>query len=1083
MSNSYFAEIGGDLQGFSGENRGTINQYFIVQKSGLEIHSQQELKRFSPYLGLEKFTNQDAPKFFGREQWITKLSNHFKQDNILLLLGASGSGKSSLIRAGLIPKLNDEMGSFIDLTFEPDINPFESLYSCLVPQYGQSKAQVAKKEKKDTLVQVTESLKQDSQWIIFIDQFEELFTRTQQPIRDEFVASLCQLINKKDSNIKIVLAMRADFLDRLTPYPALGSIHDSYSYVLTDMSDNELRLTIAEPAAKNGVTFDKHLIDQIISDYKQQPGALPLLQYALKLLWEKEQEAGNISEDKSKRRINSNIYSNFGGVSGALQKQASYIYEKELNAQEKIAAKKIFIELIKLEDKEPVSIRVEQSQFRNKTATNKTATNSALDKLIESRLLVSGRDKSTTVEVAHEELLRSWKFLQDLIQEKREIIILRSRLIDDAKQWYLLQKKDKQKAKAELWGGSKLERVLEVVNEKAFGNLKTESEQFIQASVDRHKEEKEKIQRELEAAQKLTKESEARRIAEKKARQEAERRVKQQAKHNKRLCIGAIMGVLLLIALWQWQNAVINEIETFTESSKALFLSNQELEALIASVKASRKSKWAILSRDTVRTQAETQLREVLSVIQEKNRLEYHDKGVTSVSLSPDGTTIFSASSDDGKLKRWNSVEKKLDEININPDNPDELFGGKRFSPDGTKLVAFSLDGTVIVWDLLWGLNAREIIRKENISTASFHPKGKTIASAGKDRTIQIWDLDSKDTKEIGNHGSEVTKISFHPKGKTIASAGKDGTIQIWDLDSKDTKGSPLGDHGSTINSIIFSPEGNFIASSGLDNNVKLWSSNGGLIKTLRGHQDAVFQTSINSEETILVSSSNDENIKIWDLQKLPEQILKHSDKGVSSISFSRDSKMLVSGSIDGTIKLWEFDGQKFIAKEKEPIQHNEGSEDIVLSVTFSEDKSIAKENFLTSSSQDGLIKRWKLNERKNIEKKKTKKITNKSPVNSPVNRAAVNSVSFCSESELVFASDDGTLKIWNPDEEKLTPLKEPNSNLPIIDVIFSSDCQYIASAQDNGNVTLWKRNSDSFEPFKELPKKHRAVLTPRILA
>ena len=268
-----------------------------------------------------------------------------------------------------------------------------------------------------------------------------------------------------------------------------------------------------------------------------------------------------------------------------------------------------------------------------------------------------------------------------------------------------------------------------------------------------------------------------------------------------------------------------------------------------------------------------------------------------------------------------------------------------------------------------------------------------------------------------------------------------------------------------------------------MDNNVKLWSSNGGLIKTLRGHQDAVFQTSINSEETILVSSSNDENIKIWDLQKLPEQILKHSDKGVSSISFSRDSKMLVSGSIDGTIKLWEFDGQKFIAKEKEPIQHNEGSEDIVLSVTFSEDKSIAKENFLTSSSQDGLIKRWKLNERKNIEKKKTKKITNKSPVNSPVNRAAVNSVSFCSESELVFASDDGTLKIWNPDEEKLTPLKEPNSNLPIIDVIFSSDCQYIASAQDNGNVTLWKRNSDSFEPFKELPKKHRAVLTPRILA
>ncbi|MFN6496773.1 MAG: AAA family ATPase [Nostoc sp. DedQUE01] len=233
--------IAHDANGVVGQNiSGNITQYFISHESKVSIHN-RKLVTFSPYVGLEKFQTKDKEKFFGRQAWITKLNQHLKQKNVLLLLGASGSGKSSLIRAGLITNLEDNWGDFINLTFEPDIDVFKSLYSSLQSnRYKQSELDIALGD--NNLVQVVKKLKRDSRWLIFIDQFEELFTRTRKPERDNFVASLMQLIEEQDNSVKIVLTMRADFLDKFSPYPQLGNIHDNYSYMLTDMSDSELML-------------------------------------------------------------------------------------------------------------------------------------------------------------------------------------------------------------------------------------------------------------------------------------------------------------------------------------------------------------------------------------------------------------------------------------------------------------------------------------------------------------------------------------------------------------------------------------------------------------------------------------------------------------------------------------------------------------------------------------------------------------------------------------------------------------------------------------------------------------------------
>ena len=358
-SSAYINEIGGDVKGIVGDViGGVVNQYIIAQKSEAEIRSRTLIKG-SPYMGLNKFEPGDKDKFFGREQWIIKLSNHLEANNLLFLLGASGSGKSSLVQAGLIPHLSDQWGAarVVALIFVPDQNPFESLFDSLPRKYKDEAAEIIEEKEPETLVKLVKNLKEDAhKWLIFIDQFEELFTITPKLERDKFIASLVQLIKQQDNSVKLVMAMRSDFIDNLRDYADLTNEVESKFRLVRDLTEIELRLAIAEPAARNGVTFEKGLVEQIVSDFYQQAGSLPLLQYTLDLLWEKD----NISAQN--RVLNIKTYEDLGGVSGALQQQANKIYEK-LNDRDKEAANKIFIELIDLAAREPVSRRAEISQL------------------------------------------------------------------------------------------------------------------------------------------------------------------------------------------------------------------------------------------------------------------------------------------------------------------------------------------------------------------------------------------------------------------------------------------------------------------------------------------------------------------------------------------------------------------------------------------------------------------------------------------------------------------------------------------------------------------------------------------------
>jgi energy-coupling factor transporter ATP-binding protein EcfA2 len=446
----------------------TLNQQKIYQIRREEI--QQELNATSPYKGLKQFEPRDSDRFFGRDQFIRQLMGDLQQTNFILLLGASGSGKSSVVRAGLIPWFQQKWGErFTCLTMTPDRDPFESLYGSLLAQsYTQAQAQIAKAVKVETLSQVVEKLKPpEAFWLIFIDQFEELFTVSEHNSRDRFIDSLVRLSQTSLSSVKIVATMRADFLDRLSPYASLVKVTNRHRPLIAEMQPDDLRLAIEQPAFKHGVVFETGLVEEIITAVQGQAGCLPLLQYTLDLLWEAEVKDGGIQD----RTLNIRSYRDLGGVSGALEKRVEQIYEA-LSEPEQKATQRIFLKLVEIGGDvesgtswKPVRRRAARSEF---TETEKPV----LDELIRRNLLVSDAivqgTKTTpvaTVEIVHEILLTSWKRLNDWIENNRANIAFCNRLNDDVRLW------KKENSEKDLWSGSKLAHALELHRDPQFNEV------------------------------------------------------------------------------------------------------------------------------------------------------------------------------------------------------------------------------------------------------------------------------------------------------------------------------------------------------------------------------------------------------------------------------------------------------------------------------------------------------------------------------------------------------------------------------------------------------------------------------------
>ena len=895
----------------------TFNQTQILQISEKEISS-RELIITSPYKGLKAFESRDKELFFGRDNFITTLVNELEQTNLIFILGASGSGKSSVVRAGLIPWLEKKYGTgFINLTFTPDADPFESFYASLLGnKYQQAEAKIAREVKAETLVKVVSNLKQPSEfWFIFIDQFEELFTTSDENKHREFVNGLMNLSNAKlpnvNNNLKIMATMRADFLERLSDFPELVEATQKHRPMIIEMQLNELRLAIEQPAAHHGVVFETGLVDKIIAAVQGQAGCLPLLQYTLNLVWDSEVKTGSIND----RVLNISTYENLGGVTGALQQHVNSIYQ-QFSPSEKQATQRIFLKLVGIGENaesgvewKPVRRRTLLSEFREDERD-------VLLKLVNENLLVSDADLSATsskkglfgsskpvksnptIEITHEILLTCWDKLHHWIKKNRQGIAIRNRLYEDFKRW-----NDKKKPEDELWTGSKLEQVLELRKDDNFnqvlGGFDESANQFIDASLG--------------------------------LRDHNLRRARIIAGVG--CTLAALASVTSVFALIHQQEAQKKSIISITKNVELLLRDNNQFDAIVEAIKAKKELKNVWIGKDDVTLRVFGSLVGAFHHNQKGWKERLRLQGIDII-FSPDGKLL--ATVDGNTARLWDAnTGKQLQQLKGHKGQVNSVV----FSPDGKLLATASLDKTARLWNANTGKLLRQLMRHQSsVWSVKFSPDGKLLATTTSwDKTARLWDAETgKQLQQLKGHQDSVNSVEFSPDGKLLATASWDKTARLWDANTGKQL-QQLKAHQSPVNSVEFSPDGKLLATTTLfDETARLWDANTGKqLQQLKGHKGDVNSVKFSPDGKLLATASNDGTAGLWDANtgKQLQQLKGHLGQ-MKSVELSPNGKLLATTSNDGTARLWQVgDIEDMLAISCDWVRHYlerkpEGDED-----------------------------------------------------------------------------------------------------------------------------------------------------------
>jgi WD40 repeat protein len=749
----------------------------------VEAVTQRPLITTSPYRGLDRFEDRDKDLFFGRDQLIKSLLAQLSASNVLLVLGASGSGKSSVVRAGLLPQLSQLIGArFRYFTFVPDVNPFESLRSSLQGAgFSQAQTRELADARPETLPKLIPTLQRaGDQWLFFVDQFEEVFTVGDEKLRANFIAALTQIAQGPNSSAKLVLAMRADFLDRFSPFPQFAKIIEKNIDIVANMHADELRQAIEQPAARYGVVFEQGLVEEIIKDVQGQAGSLPLLQYTLNLLWEEEARADGLSD----RHLNTKTYRELGGVRGALQKRANEIYAsfgdsadaKTASPKQEIV-RQIFLRLVDLAGEDanaaawrPVRRRASISMFA--TAREQEV----LQSLIDQKLLVSNREgDDATVEVAHEALFTSWDRLKNWIEAGKQVIFAKNRLADDARRWQRRQQEGDSSADEELIGGTRLSQALDMRARgdfiTIFGGLAEMETQFLDASLVQRDR---RAQSELEAAQRL---AAARKLA------------------TTRLQVGLAIAVVLLLAalgaILYARSSAQKSRQTFSEADfirAADFLeqgeSSQALAHLARAVETWPENRSAADRIFNLLTQRRFSLpiTDPLTVTGTIGAVRFTPEGACLVAMI-NGKTV----------QIWNASTHSAP---FPPFSHDSAVRYVQFSEDGKLLgvaggVSLEEEGgdspKLAGYAQLWNVEngqavAGPLTHNGPVAYLAFNKRGDRLVTASEDKTARIWDTTSgKQVGESIQHDSPVSTAEFSADGTRIVTAA--GAITVWNAE------------------------------------------------------------------------------------------------------------------------------------------------------------------------------------------------------------------------------------------------------------------------------------------------------------
>lgn len=898
----------------------------------------------NPYKGLRAFQEVDAQNFFGREALVRRLINRLKEPGeytrFLAVVGPSGSGKSSVVKAGLLPALRqgalpDSHKWFFD-EFSPGAQPFEELENTIIglatnpPANLRRRLRTSANGLRDVLNEV---LPQDgSELFLLIDQFEEVFTLVDDPQEtSDFIAGLYNAVIAPDGRLRLVITIRADFYDRPLLQPRIADLVRERTEVIVPLSPQELESVIVEPARRVGVTIDTGLVAAIIAEVKEQPGSLPLLQYALSELFERREGA----------LITPAAYRDLGGVRGALAQRAEELYQN-LDTHEREAVRQLFLRLITLgegtEDTRRRALLAEVTAlYGGNTPTHDPHTmRRVIDFMGKSRLLTFDRDPATrspTVEVAHEAIIREWGRLRGWLDDARNDVRMQRTLASLAADWETAGRDV-----GLLMRGIRLDNYERWAQTTTLALTESEN-RFIQTSLS------EKQQREKEE----------------KLRQERERLLEQRSVQRLRLLVGGlavmVFGALLLTGFAFNERSRAEEARATSDASasisQSLALEAGARRALIED-DGDLAMTLALLANEIpgAPIQSQRTLAEVAfapgtrRLISRQTTPDAHTAEIPGVAISPDSRYLASGSLD-ATVKIWDAASGSLihtltghrGDVEVVAFAPDSRYlvsaatdfqailwdvqtGAELrrfightepvraavFTPDGSQLITASSDTLLILWDIASGQEIRRFVgHQQPVQSAALSPDGSLLLSGARDGKLYLWDVATgTQLREFSGHGSStIYDVAFSPDGTQAVSGAGDGSLFLWDVATGLQQNRFIGSSRADVRSVVFAPDGMTLYTAASDGAIHLWDVATALeINRLAGHRETVLGLDISKDGRLLLSGGNDQTLRLWNIGAPGAAEIMNTHTGrVSGLAYSADGRMLYSVSADGSLR------------------------------------------------------------------------------------------------------------------------------------------------------------------------------------
>ncbi|HRO30627.1 MULTISPECIES: TIR domain-containing protein [Micrococcaceae] len=1007
------------------------------------------------YRGWEPLDESDAAVFFGRDAQIIRGMDALRGmrasgiESLFVVLGPSGVGKSSFLRAGLLPRIRRDDRHFLvagivrpgrdaltgDRGLARSIHHLRIGLGLNHPALGDIKEACLRAdaafltgllaEARQTAGQrlLDESEQTPLPTVVLpLDQAEELFSADAGPQAPRFLSLLAQLLGPGDGAARGMVAactIRTDFFGSLQDAPQLSDLKSVVFDELRPMPPAHFREVILGPAARStaagrALVVQADLVERLQSDSSHGADSLPLLSLTLARLYEDYGDTGQLTLDG---------YEAMGGMGRVVQTQVDAVLARDpvVRKSQLHRLRSAFIPWL-------ATINPDNDQPVRRVARLSDLPADArpeIDALVATRLLVQDeRDGEVFVEVALESLLRQWGELAGWLEAERGDLKEADNLERAAAAW-----EQNQRNPSWLLEGERLERAESMVAKPGFRDRLSHTMDFLFAS--RAREYQRMAQEERHKAAELHAAREKQEVAEAHAAtlRRRSRILRAVLAGTAVVALAAVIGFVLAVA-------AMREASDRARETTALMLA-AEGQARLAGARPGGEllgMQQMLASRALMpTTEGDRALASSVVVQHDVYKMIPVGSPVRDVAYAPDGRLVASGD-DGGAVRLWDA--------GTGQPAGEPLLGhagvvrAVAFSPDGRRLASAGDDGTVRLWDTGTGQPVGGPLtgHGQPVRAVAFSPDGRRLASGGADGSVRLWDAGS--ARPLGEPmigQGPVNAVAISPAGRLIATGGDDGAVRLWNASTGQPVAAPMTGHAGAVHAVAFDPAGERIASAGHDRTVRLWDADSArpVGAPLTGHKNWVSDVAFSPDGQRLVSASADYNLLLWDPaagQSIGDPLTGHGHE-VFSAAFSPDGERIVSGMGDGTVRVWD-------ARAPVPMLHGLW----VLDLDVSDDGAL-----IASTGVDKIVRLWDTG--------------TEQPVGGSLagHQDVVHGVAFSPDGTLIAtASADRTVRLWDVATRRQLGPALAGHDGAVLDVAFSPDGTLIATAGADQTVRLW---------------------------